>query len=188
MFRGTCSPPCPSRFPNVSSPQAASHVGTLTGPAGRSTRLASSLRSCSSAPHGGAAFDRAAPRSRSPAHTRPQSRGPPNGGTVMKGERFDIHQYITDQIVTAIERGAGEFRPTRRQSSPPRRRRRKPPRISPRFRGSEPPPSLSNDADFPIASRILILGGCIQNMIKYDVVIGGIRYGRGRASDHHPAP
>ena len=25
-------------------------------------------------------------------------------------ERFDIHQHITNQIVTAIERGAGEFR------------------------------------------------------------------------------
>ena len=25
-------------------------------------------------------------------------------------ERFDIHQHITDQIVAAIERGAGEFR------------------------------------------------------------------------------
>jgi antirestriction protein ArdC len=28
----------------------------------------------------------------------------------MKTERFDIHQHITDQIVSAIERGAGEFR------------------------------------------------------------------------------
>jgi antirestriction protein ArdC len=28
----------------------------------------------------------------------------------MKKERFDIHQHITDKIVTAIERGAGEFR------------------------------------------------------------------------------
>jgi antirestriction protein ArdC len=28
----------------------------------------------------------------------------------MKSERFDIHQHITDQIITAIERGAGEFR------------------------------------------------------------------------------
>jgi antirestriction protein ArdC len=28
----------------------------------------------------------------------------------MKGERFDIHQHITDQIIAAIERGAGEFR------------------------------------------------------------------------------
>ena len=27
-----------------------------------------------------------------------------------KEQRFDIHQHITDQIVTAIERGAGEFR------------------------------------------------------------------------------
>jgi antirestriction protein ArdC len=25
-------------------------------------------------------------------------------------ERFDIHQHITNQIVTAIERGAGDFR------------------------------------------------------------------------------
>ena len=31
-------------------------------------------------------------------------------GTTMKGERFDIHQHITDQIIAAIERGAGEFR------------------------------------------------------------------------------
>jgi antirestriction protein ArdC len=28
----------------------------------------------------------------------------------MKAERFDIHQHITDQIVTTIEQGAGEFR------------------------------------------------------------------------------
>lgn len=28
----------------------------------------------------------------------------------MSKERFDIHQHITDQIVAAIERGAGEFR------------------------------------------------------------------------------
>ena len=28
----------------------------------------------------------------------------------MKTERFDIHQHITDKIVSAIERGAGEFR------------------------------------------------------------------------------
>jgi antirestriction protein ArdC len=28
----------------------------------------------------------------------------------MKSERFDIHQHITDQIIAAIERGAGEFR------------------------------------------------------------------------------
>lgn len=28
----------------------------------------------------------------------------------MKGERFDIHQHITDQIVAAIECGAAEFR------------------------------------------------------------------------------
>jgi N-terminal domain of anti-restriction factor ArdC len=28
----------------------------------------------------------------------------------MKAERFDIHQHITDQILAAIERGAGEFR------------------------------------------------------------------------------
>ena len=28
----------------------------------------------------------------------------------MKTERFDIHQHITDSIIAAIERGAGEFR------------------------------------------------------------------------------
>ena len=28
----------------------------------------------------------------------------------MHPERFDIHQHITNQIVEAIERGAGEFR------------------------------------------------------------------------------
>ena len=28
----------------------------------------------------------------------------------MRSERFDIHQHITDQIVTAIEQGPGEFR------------------------------------------------------------------------------
>jgi antirestriction protein ArdC len=28
----------------------------------------------------------------------------------MKSERFDIHQHITDQIIVAIESGAGEFR------------------------------------------------------------------------------
>jgi antirestriction protein ArdC len=28
----------------------------------------------------------------------------------MKTDRFDIHQHITDQIVNAIERGAGDFR------------------------------------------------------------------------------
>ena len=27
-----------------------------------------------------------------------------------KEQRFDIHQHITDQIVAAIESGAGEFR------------------------------------------------------------------------------
>lgn len=27
----------------------------------------------------------------------------------MKSGRFDIHQHITDQIIAAIERGAGEF-------------------------------------------------------------------------------
>ncbi len=27
----------------------------------------------------------------------------------MKNERFDIHQHITDQIIAAIEKGAGEF-------------------------------------------------------------------------------
>src|SRR5271170_209039 len=29
---------------------------------------------------------------------------------MSKEQRFDIHQHITNQIVTAIERGAGEFR------------------------------------------------------------------------------
>jgi antirestriction protein ArdC len=28
----------------------------------------------------------------------------------MKPERFDIHQHITNQIIAAIESGAGEFR------------------------------------------------------------------------------
>src|ERR1039458_7257273 len=28
----------------------------------------------------------------------------------MKTERFDIYQHITDRIIAAIERGAGEFR------------------------------------------------------------------------------
>jgi len=28
----------------------------------------------------------------------------------MKEQRFDIHQHITNQIVAAIEAGAGEFR------------------------------------------------------------------------------
>ena len=28
----------------------------------------------------------------------------------MKTGRFDIHQHITDKIVSAIERGAGDFR------------------------------------------------------------------------------
>jgi antirestriction protein ArdC len=28
----------------------------------------------------------------------------------MTKERFDIHQHITDKIVSAIERGAGDFR------------------------------------------------------------------------------
>ena len=27
----------------------------------------------------------------------------------MTKERFDIHQHITDKIVSAIERGAGDF-------------------------------------------------------------------------------
>src|SRR5271157_189253 len=30
-------------------------------------------------------------------------------GTAMTKERFDIHQHITDKIVSAIERGAGDF-------------------------------------------------------------------------------
>jgi antirestriction protein ArdC len=29
---------------------------------------------------------------------------------AMSNERFDIHQHITDKIVSAIERGAGDFR------------------------------------------------------------------------------
>ncbi len=28
----------------------------------------------------------------------------------MTNQRFDIHQHITDKIVSAIERGAGDFR------------------------------------------------------------------------------
>jgi hypothetical protein len=28
----------------------------------------------------------------------------------MKTDRLDIHQHITDKIVNAIERGAGDFR------------------------------------------------------------------------------
>lgn len=28
----------------------------------------------------------------------------------MKSQRFDVHQHITNQIVAAIERGAGDFR------------------------------------------------------------------------------
>jgi antirestriction protein ArdC len=35
----------------------------------------------------------------------------------MKTERFDIHQHITDQIVSATERGAGEFRLPWRRSA-----------------------------------------------------------------------
>jgi len=35
----------------------------------------------------------------------------------MKNERFDIHQHITDQIIAAIEKGAGEFRLPWRRSS-----------------------------------------------------------------------
>jgi antirestriction protein ArdC len=31
-------------------------------------------------------------------------------GTAMTKERFDIHQHITDKIVNAIERRAGDFR------------------------------------------------------------------------------
>jgi len=31
-------------------------------------------------------------------------------GSAMTKERFDIHQHITDKIVSAIERGAGDFR------------------------------------------------------------------------------
>jgi hypothetical protein len=31
-------------------------------------------------------------------------------GTVMTKERFDIPQHITEKVVSAIERGAGEFR------------------------------------------------------------------------------
>jgi hypothetical protein len=30
--------------------------------------------------------------------------------TAKKSERYDIHQHITDQIIAAIENGAGEFR------------------------------------------------------------------------------
>jgi antirestriction protein ArdC len=42
--------------------------------------------------------------------TRPQSRGPHAKGTAMSKERIDIHQHITDTIISAIERGAGKFR------------------------------------------------------------------------------
>lgn len=35
----------------------------------------------------------------------------------MKTDRFDIHQHIADQIVSAIERGAGEFRLPRHRST-----------------------------------------------------------------------
>ena len=46
---------------------------------------------------------------------------------MSKEQRFDIHQHITDQIVAAIERGAGEFRlpwalPRRRHRAPGQRR------------------------------------------------------------------
>jgi antirestriction protein ArdC len=34
----------------------------------------------------------------------------PKGENTMKEQRFDIHQQITDQIIAAIEQGAGEYR------------------------------------------------------------------------------
>lgn len=38
--------------------------------------------------------------------------------TATQSHRFDVHQHITDQIVAAIERGAGEFRlPWRRSAA-----------------------------------------------------------------------
>ncbi len=39
------------------------------------------------------------------AITRPATKG-----TTMKTQHFDIHQAVTDTIISAIERGAGEFR------------------------------------------------------------------------------
>jgi hypothetical protein len=40
----------------------------------------------------------------------------------MKTDRFDIHQHVTNNIISAIERGAGDFRLTsrRRQHPAPR--------------------------------------------------------------------
>jgi antirestriction protein ArdC len=35
---------------------------------------------------------------------------PHNEGKAMTKDRFDIHQHITNQIVAAIEQGAGDFK------------------------------------------------------------------------------
>ena len=91
-------------------------MGKLTAPAARiSTRLALSLHSVGRAapprqrraearrltarPHGSVRSPHQA------AITRPATKG-----TTMKTQHFDIHQAITDTIISAIERGAGEFR------------------------------------------------------------------------------
>lgn len=87
----------------------------LTRTAGRSTRLASFalLRGASprlAARLLGAAFDPPAHGSRSPwPHEAALPRPVHQGGTVMKEQRFDIHQHITNQIIAAIESGADEF-------------------------------------------------------------------------------
>jgi antirestriction protein ArdC len=51
---------------------------------------------------------------RSPASGRPTRCRKPDLSLCrelpMKSDRFDIHEHITDKIVNAIERGAGEFR------------------------------------------------------------------------------
>src|SRR5208283_3621676 len=43
-------------------------------------------------------------------HARRKPRPAPCGVSSMKTDRFDIHQHITDKIISAIEHGAGEFR------------------------------------------------------------------------------
>ena len=112
-----------SALPPLGGPQAASHVRqdgrARLGINAARFRASLKVRLCSSAPlrgappvqPGGAAFDPSAHWSRPPFAPRGRNRAARTPrGTAMTKERFDIHQHITDKIVSAIERGAGDFR------------------------------------------------------------------------------
>jgi antirestriction protein ArdC len=81
-----------------------------------STRLASALRFApfvqlrpAGAARVRAAFEAPLSASGLSRPMRSQSGGLGHKGQTMTSERFDIHQHITDQIISAIEKGPGDF-------------------------------------------------------------------------------